>query len=250
MTYNSPDVFVTLDNFKSEILPNFAAHIYIFDNNSNDDYQQKLAKYQNEMITIHFAPDNAGFGHGHNYNIDHCTEEFMLICNPDILVDQESFELLLVQASAQEHAMLAPSVLYPDGSEQYLVRRKLDVFDYILRFIPFGFIKRLFDKRLAYFECRDLTSEMQEVMFVSGCFMLTRRQDLVDVDGFDERFFMYFEDNDLCQKYRHASKKIVYLPEASVVHYYGKEAHKSMKVFKIFISSMIKYFNKWGWKFF
>ncbi|MGH2227174.1 glycosyltransferase family 2 protein, partial [Enterococcus faecalis] len=54
-------------------------------------------------------------------------------------------------------AVVSPKVLNEDGTTQYLVRQKLDVFDYLLRFIPFQFVKKIFDKRLCIYECRDLS---------------------------------------------------------------------------------------------
>ncbi|GEL13687.1 glycosyl transferase family 2 [Lapidilactobacillus concavus] len=250
MTYNSPDIFKTLDNFTSEILPNFACRIYIYDNNSDESFKNRLSTYEGERVQIHFSSKNSGFGHGHNYNVNRFHEEFLLICNPDILVSQADFQKLWNYLHANRNVMVAPKVVYPDAKVQYLIRRKLDVFDYMLRFIPFKFVKKMFDRRLSAFECRDLSDDIQTVKFASGCFMFTRVSDFSQVGGFDERFFMYFEDNDFCQKFRQQKKQIVYFPDAAVIHFYGKEAHRSFKVFKIFITSMVQYFNKWGWKFF
>lgn len=250
VTYNSKDIFDTLENFSSQILNNFPVKIYIFDNNSSEEYKEKLAEYKSEQIDIHFNGENKGFGYGHNKIANEISEEYLLLCNPDISVDKENFGKMFEYLVSHEDVMVAPKVLYPTGEVQYLFRRKLDVFDYILRFVPFNFVKKIFHKRLAYFECRDLSEDRQEVLFASGCFMLLRTSDYLSVDGFDERFFMYFEDNDFCQKLRINHKKIMYLPDAHVIHCYGKESHKSSKVFKIFIKSMTQYFNKWGWKFF
>ncbi len=250
VTYNSKDIFKTLDNLQKEILPNFKATVYLFDNNSNDAFKEKLKSYAGPQVKINFYGDNKGFGFGHNTNMQEATEPYVLICNPDILVSQESFSTLYEYLKQTPDILLAPKVVNTDGSTQYLVRRRLAVFDYVLRFIPFKFVKKMFNKRLAYFECRDLTDEIQEINYASGCFMFTRKSDYDEVGGFDDDFFMYFEDNDICNRYRQQGKKIMYNPFAEVIHFYGKEAHKSSKVFKIFIRSMIHYFNKWGWKFF
>lgn len=250
VTYNSKDIFKTLDGLTKEILPNFPCKMMIFDNHSSEEFKKKLEKYESDQVKINFYNENKGFGFGHNYNAKNCDTEYFLICNPDILVDEKNFAILWEYLQKNNNLMLAPKVVYPNGEMQYLVRRRLAVFDYILRFIPFNFVKKLFNKRLSYFECRDLTEEIQEIQFASGCFMFTRTKDFLEVGGFDERFFMYFEDNDLCQKYRQSGKEIIYNPQAKVIHFYGKEAHKSSKVFKIFLNSMRQYFNKWGWKFF
>lgn len=250
VTYNSPNIFLTLDNLIEEVFPNFSCKVYLYDNNSTSEFKNKLATYSSNQIQIHFANQNQGFGHGHNFNARKSAEKFLLICNPDILVDQENLSNMLAYLEDNTGVLVAPKVLYTNGNVQYLFREKLDVFDYLLRFVPFQFVKRLFDKRLSKFECRGLDDRVQAVNFASGCFLFMRKSDFESINGFDERFFMYFEDNDFCQKYRQSGRKIMYLPGSHVIHFYAKEAHKSFKVFKIFISSMIKYFNKWGWKFF
>lgn len=213
----------------------------------------QLKKYETNNIHITFYPQNKGFGFGHNYNAKRINADYLVICNPDVLIDPKSFRLLYdYLENNSDTALVAPKVLYPDGSTQYLIRQKLDVFDYMLRFIPIQFIKKIFDERLAFFESRAITdkNENQEILFASGCFMFYRKPDFEAIGGFDEQFFMYFEDNDICQKTRQYGKKIVYIPKSKVVHFYGRDSHKNGKVFTIFMKSMKTYFDKWGWQFF
>lgn len=253
VTYNSTETFKTLENLAKEILPHFKAQVFLFDNHSDENFRARLKTFESEKIQITYHTENTGFGFGHNYNARLTDAEYLVVCNPDILIDRESFQLLLEHiASHPETAFAAPKVLNPDGSSQYLIRQKLDVFDYMLRFIPFKLIKKIFDKRLAFYECREITERDtdQEILFASGCFMFYRKADFDAVKGFDERFFMYFEDNDICQKTRKLGKKIMYLPHAKVVHFYSRDSHKSGKVFSIFMRSMKAYFDKWGWRFF
>lgn len=75
-------------------------------------------------------------------------------------------------------------MLNEDGTTQYLVRQKLDVFDYMLRFIPFQFVKKIFDKRLSIYECRDLSdTETTDIKMGSGCFMLIDRKNSLKLVG-------------------------------------------------------------------
>lgn len=250
VTYNSQDVFATLDNLLAEVLPHFPSKIYLFDNGSDLAYQEKLRTYPKDKVDVLFFGENHGFGFGHNKNVTRATEDLVLICNPDILISQVDFKHLYDYLSGHDNMLIAPKIVNTDMTPQHLMRRKLDVFDYMLRFVPFQFVKKIFHKRLAYYECRDITDETQAINFVSGCFMMTNRQDYLDIGGFDECFFMYFEDNDLCQRYREAGKAIMYLPDAKAIHFYGKGAHRHASLFRVFMSSMAKYFNKWGWRFF
>ncbi len=250
MTCNSQDIFETLDHIRQKIKPFLPIEIYIFDNASTADYQNQLKEYRS-ICHLHFHTENRGFGYGHNYNFAQIKDEYVIVHNPDVLASRET--LLQMYDFMEQHQrvwMTTPKVLNEDGSTQFLVRRHLDVFDYMLRFVPFKWVKKLFDDRLARFECRDLTDENQEIRLGSGCFMFLRHQPVVDLGGFDDRFFMYFEDNDICQRIRQYGGQIYYIPKATVLHYYGKEAHRNRKLFWIFLRSMARYFNKWGWNFF
>jgi GT2 family glycosyltransferase len=104
---------------------------------------------------------------------------------------------------------------------------------------------------LSTYECRYLPDDrMEQIVIGSGCFMLIKGEDFKLVNGFDERYFMYFEDYDLCLELNKKGKRIVYTPFSSVIHYYERGAHKNSKLFKIFMQSMYKFFDKWGWKWF
>ena len=87
-----------------------------------------------------------------------------------------------------------------------------------------------------------------EIPVVSGCFMFIKTSILQKINGFDERFFMYLEDVDLCRRAGELSK-VLYFPEVSVIHNYEKGSYKNTKLLKYHINSAIKYFNKWGWVF-
>ena len=238
VTYNSRYIFNVLDQLKAELGTDSIYDIHIYDNEP--------------FITIHRAEENQGFGHGHNQVLFNASTKYAIIFNPDVLVTKDVLDRLLDRIKIDKNiAVVSPKVLNEDGTTQYLVRQKLDVFDYMLRFIPFQFIKKIFDKRLSIYECRDLSdTETTDIKMGSGCFMLIDREKFVEIGGFDERFFMYFEDNDLCLRFGKAGYRILYTPFETVVHMYEKGAHKSRKLFKIFMQSMGKFFNKWGWRFF
>ncbi|KAA9022078.1 glycosyltransferase [Niallia endozanthoxylica] len=251
VTYNSKHIFKVLDNLKDELGQDDRFRIVIFDNNSNEEYKQKLSAYQ-DFADINFYHENNGFGFGHNYNLLEAPEKYFLVFNPDILVTKENLETMLeYMESHSDLSLLVPKVLNPDGTTQYLIRDRVSVFDYALRYIPFQFVKKLFAKRLESYECRNLSDEeYANIRIGSGCFMFLRGNDFKELNGFDDRYFMYFEDYDLCLELGKRHKKIVYTPFSHVIHFYERGAHKNSKLFKIFLKSMWKFFNKWGWRLF
>ncbi|MDT2756578.1 glycosyltransferase family 2 protein [Enterococcus asini] len=250
VTYNSPDAFETLDQFRSimEAYPQF--ELIVHDNHSESDYVSKLKSY--DYVTVFEGNENAGFGHGHNENLLHRQGDYALICNPDIVLEKADLDVMLQKIQAQPKVVAVfPSVYNSDGTPQYLVRKQLAVFDYFLRFMPSQRLKRAFSKRLQEFECRDLSeTEDSFIKMGSGCLMLVDLAKYQAIGGFDERFFMYFEDNDLCLRLGSKGDRLLYTPAAKIIHHYGKGSHRSFKLFVIFMQSMFKFFNKWGWRFF
>lgn len=251
VTYNSKHIFKVLDQLRGEFGQEDSVRFVIFDNNSQEEYKKKLAEYQ-DIADITFYHENNGFGFGHNHNLLHAPEKYFLVFNPDILLTKESLDLMLQYIEENPSiSLLVPKVLNPDGTTQYLIRDRVSVFDYALRYIPFAFVKKMFAKRLESYECRNLPDDKySQIRIGSGCFMLVNGEDFKEVKGFDERYFMYFEDYDLCLELEKRNKKVMYTPFSTVIHYYERGAHKNSKLFKIFMKSMYKFFNKWGWRFF
>ncbi|MEI5991337.1 glycosyltransferase family 2 protein [Enterococcus crotali] len=251
VTHNSRHIFDVLDNLKTELGLTSNYDIHIFDNASQTQYIKQLESYDS-FITLHTSAENKGFGYGHNQVLTKVNARYAVIFNPDVLITKEALDNVVQRMKEDEQlAAVCPKVLNSDGTTQYLVRQKLDVFDYMLRFVPFQAVKKLFDKRLSYYECRDLPeNQTTYIKMGSGCFMVIDIDKFNQIGGFDERFFMYFEDNDLCLRFGKAGYKILYTPFETVIHLYEKGAHKNKKLFKIFLQSMIKFFNKWGWRFF
>lgn len=93
---------------------------------------------------------------------------------------------------------------------------------------------------------QDYTQPFQ-VPFGQGSFLVIRTELFKKLNGFDDRFFMYLEDADLCKRVNEISK-LMYYPGASVVHRWEKGSHKNKKLLMYHIQSMRKYFEKWGYK--
>jgi GT2 family glycosyltransferase len=145
--------------------------------------------------------------------------------------------------------LCCPKFLNPDGSIQFLNRRLPTVWDLFLRRIVPEASKGLFKKRLEFYDMRDVGYERSyDVPFVSGAFMFCRTEILKAVGGFDERYFLYFEDADLSRKIQEHGYRTVYFPDVSVTHVWERMAHKNWCGALLFVQSAYKYFQKWGFK--
>lgn len=220
--------------------------VYIVDNSSNDSLRLHIPR-DTRVVYIH--SDNLGFGHGHNIALDlafKLNPQYHVIINPDTYWKNGVIETLeQYMNSHQQCGLVMPQILYPNGEIQYLCKllpTPIDLF--VRRFIPF-YRKKQNNK----FELRftGYNKEM-EVPSLSGCFMFVRISTLKQIGVFDERYFMYAEDVDLCRRIGAVSKTI-FLPETYIYHKYEKGSYKNLRLLKHHIISVIKYFNKWGWFF-
>lgn len=224
--------------------------IYLIDN-SPTEILSNISKGLFSKIEYIHGHGNIGYGAGHNMGIRRSIAEdfkYHLILNPDIFIEEGSLSRLLdFIENHSEIGLVMPNIKYPDGKTQYLCKLLPTPIDLIgRRFIPF---RRWKEERNIRYELRFTNySRRMLVPSLSGCFMLTRTDMLDRVKGFDERFFLYCEDFDLCRRIGKVSQT-VFNPEVSVTHNYEKGSYKSNRLLFLHIISAIKYFNKWGWFF-
>lgn len=220
-------------------------NFYVWDNSATDNLRTLFDGYS--FVNYHFDGQNVGFGKGHNNNLNRLIsdEEFLIIVNPDIYFERGTISKMLDYISKNENvSQLMPLVKYPNGEIQRLCKqlpRPSDLF--IRRFLP----KNLFAKRRDFYEMIDFSyNEIREIPFLSGCFSLVRTKAMKRIGGYDERFFMYMEDLDLCRRLKTEGQTIFY-PDATVIHSFEKGSYRSLNLLKIHTISAIKYFNKYGW---
>ncbi|MCY4357693.1 MAG: glycosyltransferase family 2 protein [Gammaproteobacteria bacterium] len=211
---------------------------------------QERLKTNNCELQLIQGQGNVGYGKGHNLALAKMKSDYVLLMNPDVNLDKNSLtEGLRYMEGHDEVAAVCPSAVFPDGIKQYLCKRYPSVFDFLLRsFMPIS-ITRYFADRLAAYEMRELSEEKatQDIPIISGCFMLCRRDALHQVGGFNEDYFLYFEDFDLCMRLRQ-QYKLAYLPEMKIVHHGGHTAKKGLLHIGMFVRSSIRFFSTHGWR--
>lgn len=222
--------------------------LYVVDNST----QPVLKNIFNGLnVVYNFSGQNVGYGRAHNWAFDHSRESrYHLIMNPDIVITQGTIERLIDFMDANpDIGMVCPRILNTDGTDQFANKRYFNVTDlFVRRFVPQIF-HPLLKHRLAHYEMRDVGYDKAcDVECIPGAFMLCRKDVLNVTGGFDSRYFMYFEDGDLCRKFQMNGYRTVYYPNAIVIHGYERASHKSIKMAIILIANMFRYFNKWGWK--
>lgn len=232
-----------LEILKSNSLIN---RIFLIDNspNINKDFLNQFEDY------LHTGK-NLGYGTAHNISINQTIKDnvkYHLVLNPDIFIKSQVLdELAAYMETNLDIGLLMPNIEYPNKETQYLCKLLATPFDLIgRRFIPF---KKMLQKRNNRYELRFTNyNEIMEVPSLSGCFMMLRTDILKKTGGFDERYFMYCEDLDLCRRIGSFSNTVFY-PKVTATHNYEKGSYKNINLLKYHIISAVKYFQKWGWLF-
>lgn len=243
-----------IESIKKSDFKSLSYEIIVVDNNSSEA-DISVLKNQYPGVTLLKSEINLGMGGGNNFGARQARGEFIVILNPDTyLNDLSLFRLYDYLKNHSEAGLAAPKLLYPDGSLQYTCLRFPKFYLPLIRRTFFG---KFAKEKINYFTMSDFDHmSIKEVDWVQGsCFMV--KTDLFNkVGGFDERYFMYFEDTDFCRKIWNEGYKVIYLPEAVVVHDHSRESAEGKwflapftnRLAREHIKSWIKYFIKWGFK--
>ncbi|QOD59669.1 glycosyltransferase [Polaribacter haliotis] len=219
--------------------------LYLIDNTPKKKFQNV---FKNEEISYIATGKNIGFGAGHNVVINKIKEvsNYHLILNPDVFFKPDVIPSLIKELeSKKELAMIAPKVLFPDGKHQYSCRRYPLISELLAR--RFIFLKPLFKEAIFKGTYRD--KDLNKPFFaeyITGCFHLYKTRDFIKLNGFDERYFLYMEDVDICKKIDVLGKKKMYFPSIEITHVLKQGSSKNISLFLRHTSSAIKYFSKWG----
>jgi len=194
----------------------------------NNDLAQELTSVLSRgWPNVEFLQNSAnlGFAAGANLGFRKSQGEFVLILNPDVLAQPRAIETLIHTLKTNpEAAIVLPRLSNPDGSLQYSCRRFYTYTTLLMRRTPF---KRIFPNHPAIRNHLMLDWDHQslaEVDWGLGAAMLVRRSAIREPFLFDERFFLYFEDVDLCLRIRQQGWKVIYNPTATLIHQHQRES--------------------------
>lgn len=174
-----------------------------------------------------------GFAANHNQAFRQCGAPLFAVLNPDIRLDSDPFSLLTQALAARGAGLAAPAVRNPQGELEDSVRY-------------FPTLTQLFAKLLALGEGRIVLEgqEPEPVDWVAGMFMLFRAEAFRAVGGFDEKFFLYYEDVDICARLWKAGWKVMAHPGVSVMHAAQRTSRRNPRYMAWHLSSLARYFRK------
>ena len=216
VTYRSSDVLTGfLDSLtRSSLAP---GDVVVVDNSPTKVSLPKKGSLQ--AVSVVHRPDNPGYGTAANVGVaalrDSC--DWVVVCNPDILVDKDTLQLLLDEAESRDSAgSLGPAIRNDDGS-LYPSARALPSLGIGIGHGLLGVVWPGNPWTKAYRGDYE-SSSTRETGWLSGSFLLLRREAWEAVGGFDEKYFMFFEDVDLGWRLQQHGYGNLYVPSATAIH--------------------------------
>ncbi|MCU1527343.1 MAG: N-acetylglucosaminyl-diphospho-decaprenol L-rhamnosyltransferase [Frondihabitans sp.] len=220
----------TLESFIRSLDSEEAArdNVVVVDNGSTDGAPERAA-LENDHVTLVRSPGNVGYGSAANIGVATFGDDidWVLVCNPDTQVTEGAVDTLLAAADENPRAgVLGPKILEPDGTIYPSARALPSIRNGIGHAVLSGIWPT--NPWTRRYQQRDVSASdtTTRVGWLSGAFLLIRRTAFEDVGGFDDDFFMYFEDVDLGRRMAAAGWDNLFVPQATVVHIGGASTEK------------------------
>lgn len=253
LNYRSPRATVVcVQALLAQTLHAGELEVIIVDNHSDTEAVQWLRNaFRNEQrVRIVETAKNLGFGQGYAQGAALARGDFLLINNPDKVLPKDGVErLLAIVEGHPDIGIVAPKLVHDDGTVRSSARAFPRPLDVIAKRTALG---RLFPQRVRHYLQEDAPSDTlrDSDWVVGGCFLIPRNL-FEELQGFDDRFFLFFEDIDLCRRVWEKGRRVVYAPD--IVATDRKRRLSEGGVFELFtstigrihIQSALRYFRKW-----
>ncbi len=222
------------------------AEIFVVDNNSVDGSCNMIREKFPEVSLI-ANKENLGFSRANNQAIRQASGEYILLLNPDTVVEEDSFRKITGYMDKHPEAG-GLGVKMIDGKGHFLPESKRGLPTPKVAFFKIFGLSALFpgSKKFGHYHLTYLDkNKTHEVDILSGAFMLLRKEALDKTGLLDETFFMYGEDIDLSYRIQKAGYRNIYYPETTIIHYKGESTKKgSINYVRIFYQAMIIFAEK------
>ena len=242
-----------INSIKSANWSSLSYEVVLVDNDSRDGIEDYMSKSNRDVRFIQTG-ENYGMGKGYNVGMRASKGEYLLILNPDTVVEENSIELLYEKMNNNpDIGVVGPRLLFPSNQVQKSCFKFPELLTPIYRRTGIG---KIMKNKVDFFLMSDYNlSNEAEADWLMGSCLLVKKRVIEEIGYFDERFFMYFEDIDLCRRYKNKNYKIIYYPKATVYHHHTRASAQSPwylavvsnRLARIHIQSWAKYF--WKWKF-
>jgi GT2 family glycosyltransferase len=223
--------------------------IIVVDNASGDGTVEILESEFAGQVKLIKNDQNLGFAKANNQGLKEASGEYILFLNSDTEIKPDTLsKSLAFMRTNSDCGVLGPKMLYPDGSPQSSVRRFPTVWPILLMLLKIPKFRPHLKSIDNYLAVDFDYSKQQAVDQVMGAFMMMPKRLVDQLNGFDERFFIWFEEVDLCLRVKRAGYQVVYNPEVEIIHHGGKSFAQQSLINNQsrFFKSALSYFLKNG----
>jgi hypothetical protein len=234
---NLQSIFTLTEGLESEVI--------VVDNASKDSSVQMVAAEFPKVILI-ASNRNLGFAKANNLGLEQANGKYVLFMNPDMELVENSFKILFDWLEKNPQIDMGTcQLIYPDGSRQNNIKNNPGLCDQFLillkqhHFIQPKCLKRYLAKDFDY-------TKEQQVKQVMGAFVLVKNEVIHDLGGWDEDYYLWWEDLDLCKRAQDKGYQIWYTPQTKVIHHEAKSFEQEVSLVKQqrFNRGMVIYFMK------
>lgn len=250
VNYKTPEITVSSIKSIKENIFSVEYEILVVDNASGDNSVETLRKEFPE-ITIIEAEKNFGFGTAVNIGAEKASGNFLLVLNSDIIIEADYLSELIDYYTRNDCGVIGVKLLAPNGK----IQKSFSYFPSYVNviFLQTAFFSGMKIKAFSRYGNIDFeNAESGKVDWVTGAFMFLSKENFDSVGGFDEKFFMYYEDVDLCRKLALKGKSACYLAEYSAIHAHSASvdsANKTMPEYNFYkvkeLESAVYYVSKY-----
>ena len=251
VTWNSKDEIGNCLRSITDNTKDLSYEIVIVDNDSKDktvDEIRSIGEENFHRIKLILNKTNTGYTKASNQGISSASGKFILLLNPDTVIEDDSINILLEKlVSDSKTGAAAPQLLNPDGSIQSSCRKFPDFWD---MFCEFTFLSSIFPRsktfsrwKMNYFSHNEECSVDQPM----AAALMIKKDVLNKTGNFDERFKMFFNDVDLCKRICNSGYNIIFYPKSKIIHEKGVSIYKDReKMIRVWNEDCISYFRKYS----
>lgn len=212
LNYNSGEYLLKCLESICKVCMEANISIVVIDNNSTDE---SFSLIESKFTNVEFVKnkENLGFSKGYNPTLKKIKTEFILLLNPDCILQKGVIKRILEDFEDETVGAATCKIVLPDGKVDLTAHRGFPT--------PWASLLYLLGNDSLYHLTNKISGEVHEVDAIAGAFFMTRKSILEKVGYLDERFFLYGEDLDLCFWIKKAGYKIIYDPCVEIMHFKG-----------------------------